>query len=109
MMMGGTASCSCQIASRTTNGRPSSWCSITTKLVWVAAGTARILQESEDAEAFAALAMGLTALEMAVLLRCCAPDPLVPSTPSFGLGGSVFVAAHESGSGRFCCKSRSDV
>jgi putative effector of murein hydrolase len=36
----------------------------------VAAGTARILQESEEAEGFAALAMGLTALEMAVLLRC---------------------------------------
>ena len=31
-------------------------------------GTARILQESEEAGAFAALAMGLTALGMAVLL-----------------------------------------
>jgi putative effector of murein hydrolase len=31
-------------------------------------GTARILQESEEAEAFSALAMGLTALAMALLL-----------------------------------------
>ena len=31
-------------------------------------GTARILQESEEAGAFSALAMGLTALAMALLL-----------------------------------------